>query len=107
MTPLASARQRISINGVPNQITENINAFKQVSRVRFDHAWSYFPEQTVGAQRFLPTSVTYPLTDGHPVQRPFAAWRAGVGCVRDRENVDQDQRRAAAPATARSLYQSI
>jgi hypothetical protein len=73
-------------NGVPNQITENINAFKQMSRVRFDafyaqeqwtlgrvtvqgalrfdHAWSYFPEQTVGAQRFLPASVTYPRADG-------------------------------------------
>jgi len=73
-------------NGVPNQITENINAFKQISRVqydafyaqeqwtlgrvtvqgalRFDYARSYFPEQTVGAQPFLPTSVTYPSTDG-------------------------------------------
>ena len=73
-------------NGVPNQITENINAFKQVSRVRFDalyaqeqltlgrvtlqgairfdYARSYFPEQTVGAQRFLATSVTYPHSEG-------------------------------------------
>jgi Carboxypeptidase regulatory-like domain len=73
-------------NGVPNQITENINAFKQISRVRFDafyaqeqwtlgrvtvqgalrfdHAWSYFPEQTVTAQRFLPVPVTYPYADG-------------------------------------------
>ena len=73
-------------NGVPNQLTQNINAFKQKSRVRFDafyaqeqwtlgrvtvqgalrfdYARSYFPEQTVGAQRFLPTSVTYPRSDG-------------------------------------------
>src|SRR4029453_474345 len=68
------------------QITQNINAFKQKSRVRFDafyvqeqwtlgrvtlqgalrfdYARSYFPEQTVGAQRFLPTAITYPRTDG-------------------------------------------
>jgi hypothetical protein len=73
-------------NGVPNQLTQNINAFEQKSRVRFDafyaqeqwtlgrvtvqgalrfdYARSYFPEQTVGVQRFLPTSVTYPRSDG-------------------------------------------
>ena len=71
---------------MPNQLTQNINAFKQISRVRydafyaqeqwtlgrvtvqgalrFDYARSYFPEQTVGVQRFLPTSVTYPRSDG-------------------------------------------
>lgn len=32
--------------------------------VRYDHAWSYFPEQTVGPVRFLPTPVTFPRTDG-------------------------------------------
>jgi hypothetical protein len=73
-------------NGVPNQLTQNINAFKQPARVRFDafyaqdqwtlgrvtlqgalrfdRAWSYFPETTVGAQRFLPGGASYPRTDG-------------------------------------------
>jgi len=73
-------------NGVPNQLTQNINAFEQKSRVRFDafyaqeqwtlgrvtvlgalrfdYARSYFPEQTVPAQRFLPASITYHRTDG-------------------------------------------
>jgi len=73
-------------NGVPNQITQDINAFLQPSRVRFgafyvqeqwtlgrvtlqgalrfDRAWSYFPETTVVAQRFLPAGVTYPRADG-------------------------------------------
>jgi hypothetical protein len=32
--------------------------------VRYDHAWSYFPEQTVGPVRFFPTAVTYPRTTG-------------------------------------------
>ncbi len=69
-------------NGVPNQFTQTINQFTRSSRtaytalfvgravdawtlhlqsaVRFDHAWSYFPEQTVGPHRFLPTAVVYP-----------------------------------------------
>jgi hypothetical protein len=32
--------------------------------VRFDHAWSYFPEQVVGPTRFLPTPIVFPQTDG-------------------------------------------
>src|SRR5712691_7349984 len=86
-------------NGVPNQITENINAFKQISRVRYDafyaqeqwtlgrvtvqgalrydYARSYFPEQTVGAQRFLPASVTYPRSDGVTGYKDLAP-RGGV-----------------------------
>ncbi len=73
-------------SGVPNQITENINAFPADQRVRYDsfyaqdqktfgritlqgavrydRAWSYFPEVTVGPVRFLSTPVTYPYTDG-------------------------------------------
>src|SRR5688572_17582914 len=73
-------------NGVPDQITLNINRFgiNQSVRfdsvyaqeqwtlgrmtvqgaVRYDHAWSYFPEQTVGPLRFFPTAVTYPRTTG-------------------------------------------
>ncbi len=72
--------------GVPNQITQNINSFPFEQRVRydsfygqeqwtvgrltlqgalrFDHAWSYFPEVTVPATRFFTTPVTYERTDG-------------------------------------------
>src|SRR5688500_19536434 len=32
--------------------------------MRYDRAWSYFPEQTVGPVRFFPTAVTYPRTTG-------------------------------------------
>ena len=32
--------------------------------LRYDHAWSYFPEQTVGPVRFFPTAKTYPHTMG-------------------------------------------
>jgi hypothetical protein len=73
-------------NAIPDQITLNINRFLILQSVRFDaiyvqeqwtlgrmtaqgairydHAWSYFPEQTVGPVRFFPTAVTYPRTTG-------------------------------------------
>jgi hypothetical protein len=73
-------------NGIPDQITLNINRFDTRQSVRFDafyvqeqwtlgrmtfqgairydKAWSYFPEQQIGPVRFFPTAVTYPRTDG-------------------------------------------
>ena len=32
--------------------------------LRYEHAWSYFPEQQVGPVRFLPTPVVYPEQSG-------------------------------------------
>ena len=73
-------------NGVPDQMTLSISAYPIHQRVRsdaffaqeqwtrgrmtlqgalrYDHAWSYFPEQTVGPVRFFPTAKTYPHTVG-------------------------------------------
>ena len=73
-------------NGIPNQLTESINAFPADQRVRYDafyaqdqktwgrytlqgavrydRAWSYFPAVTVGPERFLPTAISFPRTDG-------------------------------------------
>ena len=73
-------------NGIPDQLTMNINRFgiEQTVRsnafyaqeqwtlgrmtvlgaIRYDRASSYFPEQTVGPVRFFPTAVTYPRTTG-------------------------------------------
>jgi hypothetical protein len=73
-------------NGIPDQITMSISQFPIRQRVRsdafyaqeqwtrgrmtlqgalrYDHAWSYFPEQTVGPVRFFPTAKTYPHTVG-------------------------------------------
>jgi len=73
-------------NAIPDQITLNINRFdiRQSVRsdafyaqeqwthgrftlsgaLRYDHAWSYFPEQEVGPVRFFPNAVTYPRTTG-------------------------------------------
>jgi hypothetical protein len=73
-------------NAVPNQFTQTINRFERHQRVRtaafylqdsytmsrftfqgalrYDHAWSYFPEQTVIAVPFFPTAKTYPFTKG-------------------------------------------
>ena len=45
--------------------------------LRYDHAWSYFPEQQVGPVRFFPNAVTYPRTTGVEGYSDF--WpRAGV-----------------------------
>jgi hypothetical protein len=73
-------------NGVPDQLTMSISQIPVRQRVRYDafyaqeqwtlgrltlqgalrydHAWSYFPEQTVGPVRFFPTPRTYPHTVG-------------------------------------------
>ncbi len=73
-------------NAIPDQMTLNINRFdiRQSVRsdafyvqeqwthgrmtlqgaLRYDHAWSYFPEQEVGPVRFFPNAVTYPRTTG-------------------------------------------
>jgi hypothetical protein len=73
-------------NGVPNGITETAlpaplsrrvrtDAFYAQDQwtvghvtvqgaVRFDRAWSYFPQQTLPASTYLPFSVTYPDTQG-------------------------------------------
>ena len=62
--------------------------------LRYDHAWSYFPEQTVGPVRFFPTAKTYPHTKG--VEGYHDLWpRGGVAYdrVRERQDVDQGQLR--------------
>src|SRR6478735_4214964 len=73
-------------NGIPDQLTENIAGDDVHQRVefhalyaqeqwtlgratvqgalRYDHAFSFFPAQTVGGQRFLPTVTNYPETQG-------------------------------------------
>jgi len=86
-------------NGIADQITLNINRFGILQSVRsdafyvqeqwtlgrmtaqgairYDHAWSYFPEQTVDAQRFVATALNYPHTTG--VKGYNDLWpRAGV-----------------------------
>ena len=73
-------------NGVPNQLTQSISPWVNTSRagwsafyaqeqwtrgrltlqgaLRFDRATSWFPEQTIGPTRFLPTAITFPETKG-------------------------------------------
>jgi hypothetical protein len=73
-------------NAVPDQITMLIRGYKLRQRVRsdafyvqeqwtmgrltlqgalrYDHAWSYYPEQQVGPVRFLPTALVFPHTTG-------------------------------------------
>jgi hypothetical protein len=73
-------------NGVPNQITEYISPWVNNAKgawhavfvqdqytagrmtlqgaLRFDHSSSWYPEQTEGPSKFLPTAVTFPETKG-------------------------------------------
>jgi hypothetical protein len=105
-------------NGNPDQITETIGQFGISQRVRsdafyaqeqwtrgrmtlqgalrYDHASSYFPEQTVGPVRFFPTAKTYPHTHGRRrgLSRFVAArWRR-LRRVRNRQDVAEGEHRA-------------
>jgi len=73
-------------NRVPSQITQTLRVFKQMDRVkytaiyaqdqwtlgritlqgalRFDRAWSYSPEQTIGPTNFLNRQLSFPKTPG-------------------------------------------
>ena len=73
-------------NGTPNQLTEYINWFRTYSRVRYnafyaqdqwthgrltlqgavryDHSWSYYPEQSIGGVLFLPAVTVFPESRG-------------------------------------------
>ena len=72
--------------GIPNQLTLDLKPFQTGQRtrseafyaqeqwtvnrltlqgaLRFDHAWSYFPDQQIGPVRFLPTPFMLPAQDG-------------------------------------------
>jgi hypothetical protein len=72
--------------GRPSQITQTLRVYKQMDRVkytalygqdqwtsgrltlqgalRFDRAWSYSPEQTIGPTNFLSTQLVFPETPG-------------------------------------------
>jgi hypothetical protein len=86
-------------NGVPDQLTETINRFDVLQRVRYDaffaqEAWtmgrltlqgalrldiasSIFPEAQIGGVRFLPNVTTFPETKGVDKYRDLTP-RAGV-----------------------------
>jgi hypothetical protein len=73
-------------DGVPNQITENLNPWEADARVqfnavylqdqwtmgkltlqgavRYDHAWSWYPPQQIGPTRFLTTPLVFGETQG-------------------------------------------
>jgi hypothetical protein len=73
-------------NGIPNQLTQNLLPWKSISRVRYnalyvqdqltrgrltlsgalryDHSWSYYPEQQIGPSKWLPTPTAFPETKG-------------------------------------------
>jgi hypothetical protein len=57
-------RQRVRFNALYAQEQWTVGRITVQGALRYDHAWSYFPEQEVGPVRFFPTPVTYPHTTG-------------------------------------------
>ena len=71
---------------MPNQLTQRLEPYRTYSRVRYnalysagsvdarqadtercvryDHSWSYYPEQQIGPTRFLPTEIVFPESKG-------------------------------------------
>jgi hypothetical protein len=71
---------------VPNQLTQDLRPYRTYSRVRYnalyaqnqwtrgrltaagalryDHSWSYYPEQQIGPTRFLPEPLIFPASKG-------------------------------------------
>jgi len=86
-------------NGVPSQLTETLRVYKQKDRVRytavyaqdqwtmgrmtlqgalrFDRAWSYSPEQTIGPTNYLSTQLSFPRTPGVDAYKDISP-RGGV-----------------------------
>src|SRR6187549_1082884 len=85
MTNTTELAYRVS-NGVPNQLTQTLTPFQndgyagwhaafwqeQYTRgklslqgaVRYDHAGSWFPEQTLGPSKYFPNTIKFPATKG-------------------------------------------
>ena len=66
--------------------------------VRFDNAWSYSPEQTIGpalinGQTFLATPLTFDANGGRQLQGRVTARRSGAGRLRKRKDGPQGQLR--------------
>ena len=73
-------------NGVPNQLTQTLRPYRTSSRVRYnafyaqdqwtrgrltlagalryDHSWSYYPQQQLGPTNFLPEPLVFPESKG-------------------------------------------
>ena len=69
--------------------------------LRFDHAWSYSPEQIVGPTSFLPTPIVFPETAGVIGYNDLSPrGRPGLRRLRQRQDVAQDQSRPVPDAAS-------
>jgi hypothetical protein len=92
MTNDTELEYRVS-NGVPNQLTMTLNPYQNDGRagwhaafaqgqwtlgratlqgaLRYDHAASWFPEQTLGPSKYFPNQVVFPATKGVDAYNDF------------------------------------
>ncbi len=64
---------------VGNRVTVN-------GALRYDHAWSYFPEQSTGPDRFIPIGLRFREDRRRQLRRHQPALERGVGRVRHRQD---------------------
>ena len=75
--------------------------------VRYDHAWSFFPEQATGPDRFIPVGYSFPKTDGVSFNDISPRWGAtldvfGTGKTAVKRNMGSTcSRRTSAASTTR------
>ncbi len=72
-------RQRVRLDAIYAQEQWTFKRITLQGALRYDHAWSYFPQQEVGPVRFFPTSVIYPHTTG--VEGYHDLWPRGGAAV--------------------------
>ena len=56
--------QRVRFNSIFAQEAWTLGRATLQGGVRYDHAWSYYPDQTVGPGKYFPTTQPYPQTTG-------------------------------------------
>ena len=101
--------------GVPNLLTMDLKPFDTGQRtrgealyaqeqwtlgrltlqgaIRYDHAWSYFPDQQIGPVRFLPAGFTLPAQNGVKGYHDVTVAAVRPTTVRQRQDVGQGQLR--------------
>jgi hypothetical protein len=55
---------RVRYDALYGQDQWNIGQITVQGALRYDHAWSFSPDQTIGPTNFLPTQLSFPRTNG-------------------------------------------